>query len=142
MQKFRLSTLGLLLPGLLGGASAYAAEETSAREVSPVAWLLEQVRTGEATNKYDLVTQALYRLEKIAPDNPDVIAAQLRLALHQGDQAKAQRYMNQLKQTAPDSAATREAQAGMLLVSPEGRQQLQQARLLATAGRVQEARDA
>ncbi|WP_368900496.1 cellulose synthase complex outer membrane protein BcsC [Mixta calida] len=142
MQKFRLSTLGLLLPGLLGGASAYAAEETSAREVSPVAWLLEQVRTGEATNKYDLVTQALYRLEKIAPDNPDVIAAQLRLALHQGDQAKAQRYMNQLKQTAPDSEATREAQAGMLLVSPEGRQQLQQARLLATAGRVQEARDA
>lgn len=143
MQKFRLSYLGLLLPGLLGDAAAFAADPAApAREVSPVTWLLEQVRTGEATNKYDLVTQALYRLEKIAPDNPDVIAAQLRLALHQGDQAKAQQYMNQLKQTAPDSAAAREAQASMLLVSPDGRQQLQQARLLATSGRLQEARAA
>ncbi|QHM73327.1 cellulose synthase complex outer membrane protein BcsC [Mixta intestinalis] len=144
MQKLRLRCLSLLLPGLMSlGSTALAAEETAApREVAPVAWLLEQVRVGEATNKYDLVTQAIYRLEKIAPDNPEVIAAQLRLALHQGDQAKAQQFMARLKQTAPDAPATREAQAALLLVSPEGRQQLQQARLLATSGHVPEARAA
>ncbi|GLR07630.1 cellulose biosynthesis protein BcsC [Mixta theicola] len=140
MRNVRLSCLSLLLPGVIGisGLPALAAE--AAREVSPVEWLLEQVRTGEATNKYDLVTQALYRLDKIDPDNPEVIAARLRLALHQGDQIKAQRYMAQLKQIAPDSQAAKEAQSSMLLISPEGRQRLQQARLLATSGHLPEAR--
>ena len=142
MRNVRLSCLSLLLPGVIGISSLPALAAEPAREVSPVAWLLEQVRTGEATNKYDLVTQALYRLEKIDPDNPEVIAARLRLALHQGDQAKAQQYMAQLKQTAPDAQATKEAQASMLLISAGGRQQLQQARLLATSGHLPEARAA
>ncbi len=144
MQKLKLRCLSLLLPGLTGlGGPVFAAQEAApTREVAPVAWLLEQVRAGEATNKYDLVNQAIYRLEKIAPDDPEVIAAQLRLALHQGDRAKAQQLMARLKQGAPDAPATREAQAALLLTSPEGRQQLQQARLLATSGRAAEARAA
>ena len=142
MRNFRLSYLSLLLPGMMGIYSLPALSAEPSREVAPVEWLLEQVRTGEATNKYDLVTQALYRLEKIAPDNPEVIAARLRLALHQGDQVKAQQYMSQLKQLAPDAPATREAQASMLLISAEGRQQLQQARLLAASGHLPEARAA
>lgn len=142
MRNYRLSCLSLLLPGIISLSSLPALAAEAAREVAPVEWLLEQVRTGEATNKYDLVAQALYRLEKIDPDNPEVIAARLRLALHQGDQVKAQQYMNQLKQIAPDSSATREAQANMLLISAEGRQQLQQARLLAASGHLPEARAA
>ncbi|URQ60937.1 cellulose synthase complex outer membrane protein BcsC [Pantoea alhagi] len=142
MRNVRLSCLSLLLPGMLGINSLPAWAAEAAREVSPVEWLLEQVRTGEATNKYELVTQALYRLDKIDPDNPEVIAAHLRLALRQGDQGKAQQYMAQLKQIAPDARATKEAQSGMLLISAEGRQQLQQARLLATSGRLAEARAA
>ena len=142
MLNVRLSCLSLLLPGVIGISTLPALAAEAPREVSPVEWLLEQVRTGEATNKYDLVTQALYRLDKIDPDNPEVIAARLRLALHQGDQAKAQQYMAQLTQVAPDSRAAKEAQSSMLLVSPEGRQQLQQARLLATSGHLPEARAA
>lgn len=142
MRNVRLSCLSLLLPGVIGISTLPALAAEAPREVSPVEWLLEQVRTGEATNKYDLVTQALYRLDKIDPDNPEVIAARLRLALHQGDQAKAQQYMAQLTQVAPDSRAAKEAQSSMLLVSPEGRQQLQQARLLATSGHLPEARAA
>lgn len=111
-------------------------------DVAPVPWLLQQVRTGEATNKYDLVTQSLYRLEKIAPDNPDVLAAKLRLALRQGDQARAAQLLVELKQRAPNSAAARQAAASMLLTTPEGRQQFQQARLLAASGRLEEARAA
>ncbi|WP_421508127.1 cellulose synthase subunit BcsC-related outer membrane protein [Erwinia rhapontici] len=129
---------GLLLPVLLLPLSAVFAADS----VAPVAWLLQQVRTGEATNKYDLVAQSLYRLDKIAPDNPDVLAAKLRLALRQGDQASAARLMSQLNQIAPSSAATRQAAASMLLITPEGRQQFQQARLLAASGRLEEARAA
>ncbi|WP_455818681.1 cellulose synthase subunit BcsC-related outer membrane protein [Pseudomonas cerasi] len=129
---------GLLLPVLLLPFSPGSLAE----EVAPVAWLLQQVRTGEATNKYDLVTQSLYRLDKVAPNDPEVLAAKLRLALHQGDHAKAAQLMSDLKQRAPDSAAARQAAANMLLITPEGRQQLQQARLLAASGRLQEAQAA
>ncbi|WP_455815075.1 cellulose synthase subunit BcsC-related outer membrane protein [Pseudomonas graminis] len=129
---------GLILPVLLLPFSP----GSLAGDVAPVPWLLQQVRTGEATNKYDLVTQSLYRLDKIAPDNPDVLAAKLRLALRQGDQARAAQLMAELKQRAPDSAAARQAAASMLLTTPEGRQQFQQARLLAASGRLEEARAA
>lgn len=126
---------GLLLPVMLLPFSPGSLAE----DVAPVAWLLQQVRTGEATNKYDLVTQSLYRLDKIAPENPDVLAAKLRLALHQGDQAQAAQLMARLQQNAPDAPATRQAAASMLLITPEGRQQLQQARLLTASGRLEEA---
>ena len=122
----------------LPGASA----ATLGPQVSPVEWLLIQIRTGESANKYDLVQQSLYRLEKIDPDNPQVRAAQIRLALRQGDQAKAQQLLEELQRLAPQAAATREAATGLRLVSAEGRQQLQQARLLATAGRTDEAKAA
>lgn len=130
--------LGLLIASILAGPGVAA----DGPQVSPVAWLLMQIRTGESTNKYDLVQQSLYRLEKIDPDNPQVLAAQIRMALRQGDQAKAQTLLDELKKVAPDDIATRESETGLRLMSAEGRQQLQQARLLATAGRVEEAKAA
>lgn len=136
-MKRSLLSLLLLLPL---SNTVLAAPATS--QVEPVDWLLQQVRIGEATNKYDLVSQSLYRLEKIAPDNPQVLAAQIRLALHQGDQDKARQLMAALKKSSPDSLATRQAEASLLLLSDAGRQQLQQARLLATSGRIEEARTA
>ncbi len=130
--------LGLLIASILAGPGVAA----NGPQVSPVAWLLMQIRTGESTNKYDLVQQSLYRLEKIDPDNPQVLAAQIRMALRQGDQAKAQTLLDELKKVAPNDIATRESETGLRLMSAEGRQQLQQARLLATAGRVEEAKAA
>ena len=140
MNNARVVRAGVLL-GALGALPGLAAP-VAGPEVSPVEWLLSQVRTGESTNKYDLVQQSLYRLEKIDPDNPQVLAARLRLALHQGDIAGAQKLLDQLKKVAPDSAVTRESAVGLALMSPDGRQQLQQARLLATSGRLTEARSA
>ncbi|MEZ3501114.1 cellulose synthase complex outer membrane protein BcsC [Pantoea sp. KPR_PJ] len=130
---------GLLLSSVLGALPLLAAPGP---EVSPVEWLLTQVRAGESTSKYDLVQQSLYRLEKIDPDNPQVIAARLRLALHQGDTAAAQTLFERLKKVAPDSAAARESAIGLALASPDGRQKLQEARLLATSGRLAEAKNA
>lgn len=140
MNNARVLRAGMLL-GALSALPGLAAP-VDGPEVSPVEWLLSQVRTGESTNKYDLVQQSLYRLEKIDPDNPQVLAARLRLALRQGDIPKAQMLLEQLKKVAPDSAATRESAVGLTLMSSDGRQQLQQARLLATSGRLAEAKSA
>ncbi|MHC2598019.1 putative Zn-dependent protease [Kluyvera sp. 1366] len=138
MNKLQLGLLISSTLGVLAGATA----APIGPQVSPVEWLLMQIRTGESTNKIDLVQQSLYRLEKIDPDNPQVLAAQIRMALRQGDQAKAQKLLDVLKRVAPNAAATRESAAGLRLVTAEGRQQLQQARLLATAGHVVEAKAA
>lgn len=131
--------LSLLLPVLLLPLSSTV---PAAEQVEPIDWLLQQVRIGEATNKYELVSQSLYRLEKIAPENPQVLAAQIRLALRQGQQDKARQLMVRLKAVAPDALVTRQAEASLLLLSEAGRQQLQQARLLATSGHLAEARAA
>mgnify|MGYP003744745129 FL=1 len=140
MNNAQVLRAGMLL-GALSALPGLAAP-TDGPEVSPVEWLLAQVRTGESTNKYDLVQQSLYRLEKMDPDNPQVLAARLRLALHQGDITAAQTLLDQLNRLAPGSTAARESAAGLRMMSPEGRQQLQQARLLATSGRLAEAKSA
>jgi len=140
MNKRPLLRAGVLI-GVLGALPVQAAP-VAGPQVSPVDWLLTQVRIGESTNKYELVQQSLYRLEKMDPDNPQVLAARLRLALHQGDITAAQKLLDQLNQLAPGSAAARESAAGLRMMSPEGRQQLQQARLLATSGRLAEAKSA
>lgn len=101
--------------------------------------LLEQVRLGEATNRDDLVRQSLYRLELIAPDDPEVMAAQARYLLRQGDNAGAQKLLDKLKQQDPESAATKQAQTDATLATPQGSQTLQQARLLGTTGHVPQA---
>ena len=129
--------LALLLSGI-----ASAAAPVTAPEVAPVPWLLQQIRVGEATNKYELVTQSIYRLEKIDPNNPELLAARIRLALHQGEDDQARRLLTQLKQRAPASVMVQQSEAALRLIAPQGRQQLQQARLLATSGRLAAARQA
>ncbi|HEJ9095923.1 TPA: cellulose synthase complex outer membrane protein BcsC [Serratia odorifera] len=137
MHNFRINWLSLLSLGLLLAPAAQGAET-----VSPEQWLLEQVRVGEASHKEELVNQSLYRLELMDPNNPEVISARMRLALRQGNQALAQQQLDKLKGIAPQSAAYRQAEMSLLLTQPETRQQLQQARLMATAGRLTEAKTA
>ena len=135
MHNFKINWLNLIPLSLAMLPQARAAEA-----VAPEQWLLEQVRIGEAGNKDDLVRQSLYRLELMDPNNPDVIAARMRLALRQGNMALAQQQLDKLKTLAPQSSAYRRAQMNMLLTQPETRQKLQQARLMATAGRLPEAK--
>lgn len=132
MRKFTLSLLSLSLSLTLMPV-AYSATSPQQQQ------LLEQVRLGEATQREDLVRQSLYRLELIDPNNPEVIAARFRYQLRQGDQAGAQKELDRLKGIAPDSSAYKSSLNTMLLSTPEGRQSLQQARLLATTGHTQEA---
>ncbi|HDL8431715.1 cellulose biosynthesis protein BcsC [Yersinia enterocolitica] len=119
---------------------AFVGVARGAEAVSPTQFLLEQVRLGEATNKDELVKQSLYRLNMMDPNNPDVIAAGIRQALRQGNLAEAQKQLDKLQQLAPDSEVYRRAKLMLAMTKPEVRQQLQEARLLATAGRVAEAK--
>lgn len=130
-----LSGLALALELAFSPVQALAAQD-----VAPETWLLEQVRVGEATHRDDLVRQSLYRLELIAPQNPQVLSARLRLALREGDRVLAQQQLDKIKQVAPDSTDYHQALLSLKLAQPEMQQQLQQARLLATAGRLTEAR--
>ncbi|HCM9746046.1 TPA: cellulose biosynthesis protein BcsC [Enterobacter hormaechei subsp. steigerwaltii] len=132
MRTFTLNLLTLSL-GLALMPLAQAANSPQQRQ------LLEQVRLGESTQREDLVRQSLYRLEQIDPNNPDVIAARFRYLLRQGDMAGAQKELDRLKGMAPDSSAYQSSRTTMLLSTPDGRQSLQQARLLATTGHTQEA---
>ena len=135
MRKFSLSLLSLSL-GLTLMPLAYAANSPQQQQ------LLDQVRLGESTHREDLVRQSLYRLELIDPNNPDVIAARFRYLLRQGDNAGAQKELDRLKSMAPSSTAYKSSRNTQLLSTPDGRQALQQARLLATTGHAQEALDA
>ncbi|AHM71401.2 cellulose synthase complex outer membrane protein BcsC [Yersinia hibernica] len=119
---------------------AFVGVAQGAEVVSPTQFLLEQVRLGEATNKDELVKQSLYRLNLMDPNNPEVIAAGIRHALRQGDLAQAQKQLDKLQQLAPNSEVYRRAQLMFAMTKPEVRQQLQEARLLATAGRLAEAK--
>ncbi|EMI6707508.1 cellulose biosynthesis protein BcsC [Enterobacter hormaechei] len=132
MRTFTLNLLTLSL-GLALMPLAQAANSPQQRQ------LLEQVRLGESTQREDLVRQSLYRLELIDPNNPDVIAARFRYLLRQGDMAGAQKELDRLKGMALDSSAYQSSRTTMLLSTPDGRQSLQQARLLATTGHTQEA---
>ena len=129
--------LALLIASALAGSVAAA----PGPQVAPVAWLLMQIRTGESTNKYDLVQQSLYRLEKSIRITAGAGGTHSYGAASGRSGQSAAAVLCAAK-GAPDDAATRESAAGLRLMSPEGRQQLQQARLLATAGRLPEAKAA
>ena len=130
MRKFTLSLLSLSL-GMALMPLAHA--ETSAQQQ-----LLEQVRLGESTQREDLVRQSLYRLELIAPDDPQVIAARMRYLLRQGDSAGAQKQLDKLKGVAGNSDAYKTSLSEMQISSGEGRKALQEARLQVTTGHVPE----
>lgn len=133
IKRYWLLSLALLPQAFTGMA-------LGAEPVSPTQFLLEQVRLGEATNRDELVKQSLYRLNMMDPNNPDVVAASMRQALRQGNLAEAQQQLDKLQQLAPDSDTYQRAKLMLALTKPEVRQQLQQARLLATAGRIAEAK--
>lgn len=125
-------TLGCLLVCLMSGALAQGT-------VQPVAWLLEQVRIGEARGREDLVSNSLYSLSLVEPDHPELLAAQARQALRQGKVKEAGALLARLGKQDPDSALYRQGMANLALNEPARRQQLQQARLLTSAGRLEEA---
>ena len=124
-------TLGCLLAVLVSGNLAQAA-------VEPVSSLLERVRIGEATGREDLVSNALYSLSLVEPEHPELLAAKARQALRSGKIKEAEALLARLGTLAPDSRLYRLGMANLAVNNGAQRQQLQQARLLVNAGRLEE----
>lgn len=102
--------------------------------------LVQQLQRGESLFRDDLIQDALARLYRVAPDHPEGLAAEIRLAVRYDRLEQAEALLQRLKQSAPDSAAYRSSQVLLKLTSPEGKEILAKARLYAAAGRVAEAR--
>lgn len=131
-----------VLPAPLLAQPGPSDEAPGIRTVEPTAWLLEQVRLGEARHNEAIVEQALDRLAAIAPDDPRVLEARVRQALRAGNTDAASRLVTRLQSEAPDSEAYRLARLNLSLALPEQSQALNQARLMAAAGRLEEAEKA
>ncbi len=131
MQRIR--TWGLLFSCLSGAALAQPMSSNDQQQ-----WLLEQVRIGEASYREDLVRDSLARLELIAPNDPEVLLAKVRQALQQKNPALAEARVAQLRSQAPGSPQLQHAEDLLMLQTPEGQKRLQEARLLAAAGRAEE----
>lgn len=133
-RKTGVNSVRYLLPCLLlcAGTSALAksAEENM---------LMAHLHFGEDHRREDVVEQVLERLDMIAPEDPEVMAAHVRYLSRRGRIAEARSVLEQLTTLAPGSPIVRSTQIGMLLIAPEGRQKLQQARLLAASGRAEDA---
>ncbi|MBD8577323.1 cellulose biosynthesis protein BcsC [Pseudomonas syringae] len=127
-----------LLLACLSGLALAAAPQPG---VDQQQWLLQQMRVGEALYRDDLVNDALARLELIAPQHPQVLLGKLvqALASPATNEAWINQLLRELDQKHPDSLQRRQAYALVRLRSQEGQQALQQARLLAAAGRFEEA---
>lgn len=139
--KNRLKWPGALLLGCLCTPVAASAAPPAAQDQQQ--WLLQQMRVGEALYREDLVRDSLARLELIAPDHPQVLVGEIRQVLAEPQdnhrQVRLDRLLARLQAVAPGSVALRQAQALVRLKTPDGVRQLQQARLLAAAGRFEEA---
>lgn len=133
-----LRGLTLLLACLSGAALAAETPQTATDQQQ---WLLQQMRVGEALYRDDLVNDALARLELVTPQHPQVVLGKLVQALANpaANEAWINQLLGELDQKYPDSLQRRQAYALIRLRSQEGQQALQQARLLAAAGRFDEA---
>lgn len=126
--------VGALLSSLCGAALGQPLSLPDQQQ-----WLLEQIRIGEALYREDLIRDSLSRLQLIAPDNPRVKVVEVRQALLQKNPPEAERLVEQIRQQAPGSAALRQAEGLLKMHSSEGQNALQEARLLAVAGRSEDA---
>lgn len=134
MRTLKASLLSVaLLPGLS------VAQAVELRGDQQRDWLLGQVRLGEALGRDDLLDGALARLQEVAPNDAETLAAAARRAVRRGDLREAGRLTNQLYRQAPDSAQARQARVLLKVSLPAGAKALQEARLLAASGRSAEA---
>ncbi len=132
MRKPPLLLLAALLP-------IWSHAEIPADRAEQAQWLLAQVRAAEAVNRDELVRDALTRLQRVAPGHAQATLAQMRLALRQRDLQQLEALQQNLQRTAAGSEAERTGRMLVELSSEAGQQRLQQARLAALAGRLDDA---
>lgn len=138
MRTLRLSLLAALA-GVALHLPVHALSEAQSRAADQ---LVEQIHMGESVYRDDLIKDAVQRLYRIAPDHPEGLAAEVRLAVQRGRLDQAAALLERLKAAAPDSAAYRQAAALLRLSSAPSAEVLTRARLYSATGRIEEARKA
>ncbi|WP_321927098.1 cellulose synthase subunit BcsC-related outer membrane protein [Burkholderia sp. BCC1998] len=99
---------------------------------------LATARMWGAKHRDDLARDALRKGLLIAPDDPELLAEQMRVLLRLGDAQGAQAALARLQARAPAAPGTRRA-ADEYRVATSGRGEMAQIRLLARSGRTDEA---
>lgn len=99
---------------------------------------LSTARMWGAKHRDDLARDALRKGLLIAPDDPELLAEQMRVLLRLGDAQGAQAALARLQARAPAAPGTRRA-ADEYRVATSGRGEMAQIRLLARSGRADEA---
>lgn len=131
IKTHHLSSVCLLL-ALSGHANAD-------NVLSQKQFLYEKLLINELNYQDNLVEQTLKRLELIAPNDPIVIAAAIRLAVRQGNIPLAKEWLAKLKASSPDYQLYRQAKTNITLALPENQEKLAQARLFTVNGNLEEA---
>ncbi|RUR23352.1 cellulose synthase complex outer membrane protein BcsC [Legionella qingyii] len=103
-------------------------------DINPKQFLLNQVIWGETYYRDDFVKNSLNRLQLIAPNDPDVLAARIRLAIRQKNLILAEELLELLRQKAPNSMDYKQAQMSLFLTEEDTKQKLQRARVMAMSG--------
>lgn len=130
----------ILLAGMFAANPVQAQPQADAEALKRR--IIEQIHVGESAYRDDIVNDAVQRLYRLEPGHPAGVFAQFNQALRTGKLAEAQAFLQDLEARAPQSQELREARVLLRLSQPAGSQALGQARLLAAAGRVEEARKA
>ena len=124
---------------LFAGAIGLVSVVQSQAQTEPTGWLLDQIHLGEMLHQEDLVRNSLYRLRKIAPNNPQLLEAEIRVAVRQQHLDEAQTLLAQLRQITPQAESVQQMTRLIALQQSSIRQQVQRARLAAIGGRYQDA---
>lgn len=109
--------------------------KTYATDINSNDFLINQVLWGETYYRDDFVSHSLERLQLTNPDDPLVLAAEIRLALRQKNQVLAEELLAELKKKAPNSVEYRQAKMSLYLMQSSAQQKLQQARVMSMSGR-------
>lgn len=104
----------------------------------PVGVLLERAKYWESRNRIDLAKEALQKLFHVAPDHPDGLAVMGLIEARAEHLDSARNILNKLRGVRPDHPALSRIEA-LIRLNGEDKSKLQQVRLLAKAGRTNEA---
>lgn len=126
-------------PAVIGMAHAQGLMPPSGTIAEQRQWLLQQVRVGEATGRQALVEDALARLRMLAPDDRDTLLAILEVQLSQQKMDDATQTLQRMRTISTDSRELLTAERLWRVYQGELQDELQQARLLATGGRSEQA---
>ena len=126
--------LVMMLGVLASGAAPAQTASTAGIEHD----LLRNARSWIERGRLDLARQNVEKLLTINPDMPQALAELGNLALQENEPQEAQRLLERLRRMAPQAQATHDLQTLIRVYGP-GQEQLARMRLLARAGRQQEA---